>query len=377
MLPVGTIRSLILAAPILASVLPLGTVDAADPYVPPLTAWINNALVDFPNAVEFHMMFVGVPDPQRVDLEFSIHPVHSCDGGTVHSVRFPGKTTIVWRWEPAPGQPLPPGRILRWRWRVTGGDGTVRVSHEREVLLEDERFDWQSYAQDPLAIHWYGREPEFGEHLAGFLEPQLDRIRAIETGRRPVNVFVYQNALDSGPGALLRRDNVNPYRAFNTVVSVIPEESQGDELTALIHELAHIAIQDRGFNCFNGLPHWLEEGLATLAEGEMSQEMRVALAEARLIEQLVPLRSFDAPFHSDTRGALTRYAQSYDLVEFLKDEFGWDGIGRLIDLFKDGVTVDGALKTAFGIDTDEAERLWRLRRNLPDPAPNRPNRADL
>ena len=354
---------------------------AEAPYVPPLATLVNNALPDFPNAVEFHLMYAGVAEPQSVDLEFSIQPVHSCDGGAIHSVRFPPKTTIIWRWEPSEGQLIPPGHTVRWRWRVTDADGAVRLSHPREFVWKDERFEWQSYVKDELTVHWYGQYPEFGEHLVGFLEPQLERIESIETKRHPVNVFIYENPEDAGPGALQQRDTVNSYRAFNTVVSVMPEEIEGDELTALIHELAHFVVQDRGFNCFNGLPHWLEEGLAMLAEGGLSDEMRRAFAEARLIEQFIPLRSFDVPFgpNTDETGglylesheALVRYAQSYSLVEFLKDEFGWESIGFVLDLFKYGITVDDALKLAFGINIDETERLWRLRSGLPDLAPNR------
>ena len=377
-----TIRGLLIAATtVIVWILPFDAVAAEAPYVPPLATLANGVRMDFPNAVEFHLMYAGVAEPQSVDLEFRIQPVHSCDGGTIHSVRFPAKTTIIWRWEPSEGQLIAPGHAVRWRWRVTGADGSIRVSYPQEFVWTDDRFDWQAYAKDELTVHWYGQYPEFGEHLVGFLEPQLERIEAIETSRNPVNVFIYENAEDAGPGALLQRDTVNPYRALNTVVSVMPEEIEGDELTALIHELAHFVVQDRGFNCFNGLPHWLEEGLAMLAEGGLSNEMRRAFAETRLIEQFVPLRSFDVPFGSNTddtavqypqsQGTLTRYAQSYSLVEVLKEEFGWESIGFLLDLFKHGITVDDALKLAFGIDTEETERLWRLRSDLPVLAPNR------
>ena len=61
------------------------------------------------------------------------------------------------------------------------------------------------------------------------------------------------------------------------------------------------------------------------AEGGISDEMRRAFAEARLIEQFIPLRSFDVPFSPNTaetavqyphsQDKLVRYAQSYSLVE--------------------------------------------------------------
>ncbi len=365
----------------MAWLLPFGTADAEAPDVPQLNTSVNGVRVDAPNAVEFHLMYVGVREPQSVDLEFSIEPVHSCDGGTIHSVRFPGKTTIIWRWEPPQDRLIPPGHAVRWRWRVTGADGSVRVSYPREFVWVDGRFEWESYTKDELTIHWHGQYPEFGEHLVGFLEPQLERIEAIETARNPVNVFVYENQEDAGPGALFQRDGLNPYRPFNTVVTAIPEEFEGDELAVLIHELAHFVVQDRAFNCFTGLPHWLEVGIAMLAEGGVTEEMRRAFAEARLIEQFVPLRSFNVPFRTtadednslylESREVLIQFAQSHSLLDVLREVFGWESIGQLLDLFKYGLTVDDALQLAFGIGTDETERLWRSHSGLPELAPNR------
>ena len=58
---------------------------------PPLATLANGVRMDFPNAVEFHLMYAGVAEPQSVDLEYSIQPVHSCDGGTIHLRAVPGK----------------------------------------------------------------------------------------------------------------------------------------------------------------------------------------------------------------------------------------------------------------------------------------------
>ncbi len=372
-------RGILVVATVLAAwIAPLGAVEAEGPERS-LAVAVNTVRADFPNALEFHLIYTGVVQPRNVDLEFSIKPVHSCDGGTVRSARFPGHTGIVWRWEPSDDQPIPPGQDVRWRWRVTDAGGNVHVSHPKEFVWTDKRFAWRTHTKDELSVHWYGRYPEFGSHLIDFLEPQLDRIESIESSRKPVNVFIYESEQDAGPGALLRRDGGNPFRAFNTVLTVTPEEFSEDHLSALIHELAHIAVQDRAFNCFGGLPYWLEEGIAMLAEGDISQDMRRAFAEARLIERFVPLRSLGAPFRQaanappgqflENHNQLVRYAQSRSLVEVLIDEFGWEGIASLLDSFKYGVTLDDALKLAFGLDIDQTELLWRTRVGLPEQGP--------
>ena len=369
--------------------LPLGPATASEPEVSVLPARLNNVTVDFPDAVEFNLLFGRHLDPQSIDLELIIEPEYSCVGETVQTVRLPANATTLWRWEldldePFPpgylvrwrldldgNAPIPPGETVQWRWKVTGTDGAVYESRHRAFTWADDRFDWRTYTKDGLVVHWHGQYPEFGEHLVGYLEPQLERIEALGTLPSPVNVFMYENAEDAGPGVLLKRDSANPYREFNSVVSVTPEDIEGDELVALIHELAHFVVQDKAFNCFGGLPYWLEEGLAMLAEGGLTDDLRRAFAEARLIEQFVPLRSFDVRLTTDEREASIRLAQSYDLVEFLTSEFGWESITRLLELFKYGIRVDDALKAVFGTDIEEMELLWRESRGLPDLAPSR------
>ena len=350
------------------------TAESVGPEDPPLRTRTDAAAAEFPNGIEFRLAFGEILAPQRVDLEFGFDPVHSCDGGTIYSTRFPGRTAVVWRWEPNSQQPLPPGGVVKWRWNVTDFHGDMHVSAERELRWTDQRFQWQTYSNDRIAIHWHDEEPEFGRNLAAYLESQIERIAPITAYSGPVSIFVYRDALEAGAGTMLQRGQTNPYRAFDTIVSVLSDEPQVDELTVLVHELARLVVQDRGFNCYTSLPRWLEEGLAVLATGGMSTEMRFAFAQSRLIESFWPLRSLDVPPGSDVPATDPWYAQSYDVVEFLIGEFGWDGIGNLIDAFGDGNTVDEALRAAYGMGVDETERLWRERRELPDPVPVRPNR---
>lgn len=380
---------LVTIATVPAWFLPLESASAGEQELSVLPAWLNNATADFPNSVEFTLLFGRSLNPQRIELELIIEPEYSCVGETVHTVRLPSNATTLWQWDldldepfppgyivrwrldPGRNAPIPPGETVHWRWKVTGADGSVYESRQRAFTWEDDRFDWRTYTKDELVVHWYGQYPEFGEHLVGYLEPQLERIEALGTLPSPVNVVMYENVEDAGSGVLLKRDFVNPYREFNSVVSVTPKDIDGDELAALIHELAHFVVQDRAFNCFGGLPFWLEEGLAMLAEGGLSDDLRIAFAEARLIEQFVPLRSFDVPLSTDERESSIRFAQSYDLVEFLTSEFGWESITRLLELFKYGIRVDDALKAVFGTGIEETELLWRKSRVLPDLAPSR------
>ena len=53
-------------------------------------------------------------------------------------------------------------------------------------------------------------------------------------------------------------------------MNTISPELQPEEVTGLVHELAHLLVRELTFNCFGGLPTWLNEGLATYSEGSMA-----------------------------------------------------------------------------------------------------------
>ena len=58
-------------------------------------------------------------------------------------------------------------------------------------------------------------------------------------------------------------------------------------------------------------------------------------------------------------GASLAYAQSYSLVEYLVDVYGWDRMRRMLALFAEGATSEGPIQSVYGVDLDTLDSEWR------------------
>jgi hypothetical protein len=129
---------------------------------------------------------------------------------------------------------------------------------------------------------------------------------------------------------------------------------------ALPHEITHLLVGEAVFGPFGQLPTWLNEGLATYAQGDMSPDARQAFNDAVKNNQLISLRSLGGTFPADEIQARLAYAESQSLVTYLINHGGWDKIRLLLSTFKDGATLDNAILKAYSLDASELENAWRL-----------------
>ena len=134
---------------------------------------------------------------------------------------------------------------------------------------------------------------------------------------------------------------------------------------ALAHELAHVVLADRFAD--EGLPRWIDEGFAVLADSPAKQsrhrrDLQSALAagaEYRLVD-LVTLARYPTG-----RDRATFYGQSASLVRFLVEHAG----ERRFLAFVAATLEQGhdrGLRKAYGFGLVELERRWRA--SARDPA---------
>ena len=130
------------------------------------------------------------------------------------------------------------------------------------------------------------------------------------------------------------------YTAYNIVLIAIRPNGLDAEITGLTHELAHLLIEEVTFNCLGELPSWLHEGLATYAEGALPSYQQELLNGAIRDGELRSVRSLSSSFPAGDREANLAYSQSYSLVDFLIEAYGWDKVNRLLATFREGSTPD-------------------------------------
>lgn len=128
----------------------------------------------------------------------------------------------------------------------------------------------------------------------------------------------------------------------------------------LFHEYMHVILREiAGRN----LPAWLNEGLAIGAEVESG----LTRLETSGLDsgELFSLKQLEASFGDyDRRRSLLAYRQSYSLVSFLVEEYGWHHLRSLLFALTEGAAIADAFGQAYslyGLSYLDFENRWRRR----------------
>ena len=124
----------------------------------------------------------------------------------------------------------------------------------------------------------------------------------------------------------------------------------------LDHEVVHVLL-GKAFGA-RPVPRWLQEGVAKVMANEYSPGMTDALASGLLGDSLIPLDRLVAGFPDDPVRAQLAYAQSADLVAFLRNRWGDEGLQVLIANMSAGHGFGPSLLAATGLSTNQLEEAW-------------------
>jgi hypothetical protein len=132
----------------------------------------------------------------------------------------------------------------------------------------------------------------------------------------------------------------------------------------LKHELAHSFInQITHARC----PQWLNEGVAQMVEGRASNGAALARLYSQHRQQ--PLAALEGPFASlPGPAAALAYGESLATVEYIRDQYGFSDVVRMLQRIGGGMTPEEALRATIhssysDLDGEVAQALTRRYRN--------------
>ncbi len=128
--------------------------------------------------------------------------------------------------------------------------------------------------------------------------------------------------------------------------------------TVLKHELSHALLH----RAVGGapLPRWFLEGVAIYQAGEQTIDRMRTLWDASLQDRLIRLSRLDRRFPSKPHEVNIAYAQSADLVRFLRQRpRGERKFRDLLRHVREGDTFDDALLDTYFLTPGQLEREWR------------------
>ena len=301
----------------------------------------------------------------RVELEFGAEKVYSCATSDYSSVRLDfdrsPQVELSWDWQLKKTGSIPPGSDVWWRWRFEDGKGRSFVSARKSVPWEDQRFQWDRFVHDNLVLYWYDGGDGFGEELGRDVIEGLGRLDLGTDLVKPIEAFIYGDARSARESILFAPEWAGgiAFTDYNTLVITVPPDDVETYRRGLVHELAHLLVQEVSFNCFWDMPTWLNEGLASYSEGPLAGFLAEELDLAIRSRGLISVRSLSSNFPADRTHALRSYAQSNSIVTYLIEEHGWQKMRELLALFGEGSTADDALRRVYGLDTEELDGLWK------------------
>jgi hypothetical protein len=343
-----------------------GPVHAQEPL---LDAHLSTT-TDFPNGLTFHLRTDAPVVIDHAEVRYQVDQL-SCGTGTASGlVTFAATASpnLGWEWDLRDAGGLAVGAKITYHW-VLSGEGRTFETPSESVVYEDPRFDWRTIASDHTLIQWYAGSDAFARDLLQAADAGINQLER-STGVVPddiVTVRIYATAEAMRETVLFSPEWAGgiAFPRHNLVAMGIGENNLSWGRDAMVHEMTHVVIGQATFRCGSSLPAWLNEGLAVYNEGDADSVFNNALNNAVAEDRAFTVRGLAGSFPTSEDGALLAYAQSRSLVAHLIDTYGATRMNELLNTFQRLGTIDRALDTVYGFDSDGLESAWRVELGLP------------
>lgn len=149
------------------------------------------------------------------------------------------------------------------------------------------------------------------------------------------------------------------YPERNTVVIKAPLWfGHGVSVEALTaHEIAHLLLR-RAVGLDAELPRWLDEGLASVLAGETRQHSLSLLTRAAGADRLMGLPRVDWVLGFSRPDAELAYAEARSATQRFVDQFGWEGVRRLLQTLKSGADFAEVFQQVTGYEYEYWQVDW-------------------
>ena len=261
---------------------------------------------------------------------------------------------------------LRPFTTVIWRYELTLTDGSKTQSQSMSIVYDDNRFGWHFLQSDNFRVHWYNGDADFGPSALNAAEAGLQKIAEFFPTHMnsPIDIYIYDNESDLrgalyGTGEAWVAGHADSAASIITV-TIEAGEGQGILMEQRIpHELMHILLHRQVGAGYRNVPAWLREGMSVLAEVYPNPEYDRVLTDAAARNALIPMRDLCDSFSPRIDSAFLAYAQSRSFTNYLRRQYGADGLMDLLNAYANGVDCERGPERAFGITLVKLERDWQ------------------
>jgi hypothetical protein len=327
----------------------------------------SSVVVNFPSSLTFKITAASDVNISDIRLHYLVDRMgHARVVSEIPLVIKPATRVMTqWVWDLRMSGGMPPGSSIDCWWTVSDAGGGKLETAPATVHIEDNRYTWRSTTLASVTLYWYQGDDSFAGELMDAVQEALSRL-ANNTGAAledPIRLYIYASSGDLRGSMIFPQEWTGgvAFTQYGIIAIGIAPNSSGLEWgkRAIAHELTHLVINQMTFNPYNSLPVWLDEGLAMTAEGELEPEFVSSISKARSENVLISVRSLASPFSANTEESLLGYAESYEVVTYLINEFGREKMLALLNTFEQGSGYDEALNKVYGFDMDGLNAKWK------------------
>lgn len=326
----------------------------------------DEMLPNFPEGLTFRLELESDEVIEKVTLIYSTD-IRTCQSKTARKdIEFDPNTalSLEWEWDFSRAGTLPPGAVLEWRWEITDSSGKTSLTESKNVVLLDQRNDWQRISADGITVEWFVGDGSFGAELHQIALESLNHVRSILgiEDHEDIWITVYPSPSEVQEAVKFTSEWAGglAFPNHNTmIIAGLPGDV--DWFNSVIpHEMTHILLDSHTFNCQGSwMPKWFNEGMAYYSEYILVQEDRDFLGEANQSNTIPRLSSLVITFSQDSDDALLDYLVSSAAVEYLIQEYGSEKMAKLLEHMRSGKMIDPALEAVYGLDTDSLDAAWK------------------
>lgn len=322
----------------------------------------ESATTDYPKGIMFDLDFATDEPIERVELLYSYAGIETLNlitaplaNPTAQNVSYFLDLQIYY---------LPPGLDITYYWRLAGVDGSTAETDPQTVTWLDSRFMWTTIQTDDVRVSTYDGDAEFAQQILDSAQRAVDRIQtdlSVELDQQ-VRVWSYKSSEDFAGTQAPNTESWIAGVAFpdlKLILAVLPTGDVTEVGRVIPHEISHQVIHQATDNPFSNLPTWLDEGVAVRYQDSGNEGFPAMVQSAADQGRLFSIRALNSGFPYDAGGATLSYAESFSIVNFIVSKWGEEGLARLTNAYKLGISDDDTTKQALGVDQTELDKLWK------------------
>ena len=326
--------------------------------------------VEFPDGFSFTLAAQGDEDIVEVQLLYRIV------GSDVWSYAYPDfnpATRVATKLNLRIGGSvyLPPGAELEYYYIIRDAQGNVHQTDAKLVEYSDNRFQWEREQVGELVLLHHGISQSKVDSVSREVEEALDHLSSLLKldAVRPIKGVIYNSDAEARPAFPNQSETITEAHVFAGFA--FPSSGVfvgvGFRPRIIVHEAAHLLLEQALGPDALPVPAWLDEGFASYVEPDSTPYSGRSLSSRGL-----PLQSMTS-ISGTPRSIATFYNKAESVVAFLIGRYGVESFQQFLAEISQGRTVETALQQTYRFGVSELDARWASNaQGPPAPAPGSP-----